>query len=539
MMCTVTLAKAKSALNRFLAECPVTLDDCDREVITHTSFDDGKWNIPCDRNCEFHQRYTNVMQCTMQAQNIDDPALFIVERKTPIFKMICDLDFEGTPESIDALQRSDAVRKGVQCIQALVADNFANDHGPLHVVVCVASGLLHKSNGKIKLGVHLIWPHLFLDRAASLVLRGMIIFRLHEKGHFQGFHLDTVVDKVVLEGSGLRMVGSYKLDRKCKDWQQCAHCKERGFSTHHFTDNRIYMPTYVVDSQGNDAPHVMEHFAADPFAMVQTLSIRTDLRHPPTRNNSIASPQLLAWYQTLTAENKRQRDAERTATKAKMARCSSFMPDFEALDRISEQDKELEAAMKATMPMITYEELLTKYKASEDHSAVCHDGSIKSAMQSFLAANFWEPYGQSAKVTRVSHNSESNSWTVGTDCKFCLNVHREHGSNNVYYVFTQRGVYQKCHNVKWDSHDQHERKESGKKCSEYKSPPIWMGLELMKMLNLDNGKPLIQITGKKRPLPHTCFEEAPQQGPNKQSSRNVVEEYVAPLTDDEIAGLFN
>ena len=87
-MCTVTLAKAKSALNRFLAECPVTLDDCDREVITHTSFDDGKWNIPCDRNCEFHQRYTNVMQCTMQAQNIDDPALFIVERKTPIFKMI-------------------------------------------------------------------------------------------------------------------------------------------------------------------------------------------------------------------------------------------------------------------------------------------------------------------------------------------------------------------------------------------------------------------------------------------------------------------
>lgn len=106
---------------------------------------------------------------------------------------------------------------------------------------------------------------------------------------------------------------------------------------------------------------------------------------------------------------------------------------------------------------------------------VCVDDAQQSTIDDFIRFNF--PLHKIKSSRRIMKVENKDMYIVFVESKYCMNLGREHKSNNVYFVVTKDGVSQKCF-CRCDT-------TQGRKyglCKEFKSTPSPLNASLRKRL---------------------------------------------------------
>ena len=164
--------------------------------------DGGVLHVTPDRLNEFNNTYCQSIRSGTQ--------LFVVEQKTPFYKLFVDIDYVDeealTFENIKSIVH-------VLCDKASVYMKDIDN-------MCVISVAKPKPKGdQIKTGIHLNWPHCIVNQEVALNMRDQLIF--HMSKIYSAKDWSKIIDQAVFGdsntgsgGSGFRLPWSHK---KSKD----------------------------------------------------------------------------------------------------------------------------------------------------------------------------------------------------------------------------------------------------------------------------------------------------------------------------------
>lgn len=169
---------------------------------THLLLDGGKWRIPD----EAHGALINAYAASLA--RCPDRRPCVVELRTPVFRMFCDLDTRFATEE-HALR---AKRGGIEPVLRRVCAAVAPGQAAL---VCSASSPKREAADEHKMGFHVVWPEVLVSARTASELRDRIIAALHadpppttDLGIVGSW--ETIVDGTVYKSSGLRLPWSAK-----------------------------------------------------------------------------------------------------------------------------------------------------------------------------------------------------------------------------------------------------------------------------------------------------------------------------------------
>lgn len=106
---------------------------------------------------------------------------------------------------------------------------------------------------------------------------------------------------------------------------------------------------------------------------------------------------------------------------------SDVSPTPMDMEKISEIIKEREEA----------DEINKKHKLDGDMATVECDDLVKFLKHSFPQHNIRD-------IRKISRVSNKNAYVILVESKYCLNVGKEHNSNNVYFYINRHGISQRC-----------------------------------------------------------------------------------------------
>ena len=130
---------------------------------THLLLDGGKINIPENIN----EQFLNLYSKDIESSNSN----FLCEVRTDIFKFYIDLDFLYISEIDD----TDILfyTYNIQRILNYLIDNTSTNKNISKCVVCLSQPCSKKN--LIKMGVHLMFPNLLLNKETALLIRNIIV----------------------------------------------------------------------------------------------------------------------------------------------------------------------------------------------------------------------------------------------------------------------------------------------------------------------------------------------------------------------------
>lgn len=217
-----------SSLSRWLYQNRCFLTKGDTSISTHLCLDGGKLNIPDHLMIEFFEQYAAGLS--------EGEKYYICETVTPIVKMFCDFDFFCEDEI-----KLDEVIKYAKILHKTVEFYFKDTY---KTVICTSApkNVQKNKQKKVKTGVHIVWPELFVTTEQAYSLSKVFIDEL--KKCTTEIDWDDVVDDQVYR-NGLRMVGSGKVTNKKRK------LKEDGneYEIIKVDEGRIYSPVMIIEDE--------------------------------------------------------------------------------------------------------------------------------------------------------------------------------------------------------------------------------------------------------------------------------------------------
>jgi hypothetical protein len=405
---------------------------------THYSYKGAKYRIPKHLTIEWLKAYAVEMETNPRS-------LFIIEKRTPVFRMHYDLDFIQQAEvTVEEVQGFARLFTGV--LRSFYPALPAESRTFVSIIMSAPSkpkrGWIREGELEadmvVKSGFHILWPWMYVDQEQALRLRESCVLAANQHhGHRQppDNPFADVIDESVLLTNGLRMVGSDKCSActRCKGKGKdptyvgtCVSCE--GNST--IAENRVYMPVTVLGADGlpNDAHLATVTQSTDLFECVRLCSIRSS-RDNPTAGYT---PPPLAPPSTAVAKLRRTQ-------KRKVVRLQTTSDDREFRD-----DK---ASNSALVDAEEIEANTTLFQLVED----------------FLTTRMG-PQWSGLELKKFFLQAKSNRYLAkvrGAGASFCTNVNRSHASSTVYFVFEPDGVSQRCFSKKEGQTDAPCRKFKG------------------------------------------------------------------------------
>jgi hypothetical protein len=174
--------------------------------------------------------------------------LFVVQMRTPVFKLFVDFDYEASYELsvIDCIELAKVFHQNV-CI--LFAEKNTND-----MIVCTASHSKLKKNKKIHTGLHFHWPNILVDSKNAKLIREHIISEITATFGDVFGDIFNMYDDSVYKSNGLRMKGSIKS----------------------YTDQRSYWPVTVIHPDLTTEPFSGNHLNAIVLTSIRSLATQPD-----------------------------------------------------------------------------------------------------------------------------------------------------------------------------------------------------------------------------------------------------------------------
>jgi len=394
---------------------------------THLLLDGGKIHIPREKLEDFRRKYAVDLML--------DHKHFICETKTPVFKLLADLDFLEE-DSVE----TERIVLVVGELQRIVYQFFKDkiDDYSMRVIICTTTPKIQSVHNYnyTKTGVHLIWPDITVNMKMALLLRSAFVQHLKRKyGQRPNWNTwEDVVDETVYKANGLRMIGSSKMSickfcRGKKDLtEDCGTCEYGKID-----EGRVYKPTFIIDGLGKQLEKELVKLNDDIYDTVLETSIVTDLEKPDIE---FVDP-LPDWFDEITYDDPKQ--------KTKRKKRKQLLPPGK---------EDLEGS----------EELRLRERIDPDE--MLFDKVVR-----FIRTSM--PKYRNVEILDIHKCADGDYYVARTDCRFCMNIDREHNSNTIYFYIDKNSVYQKCF-CRCDT-------DSGRKfgkCRDYRSS----GHELSKVL---------------------------------------------------------
>jgi hypothetical protein len=379
----------------------------DTRQFTHLLLDGGKLCIPENFMNEFYKSYaTNII--TKQPN-------YISECKTPIFKMIMDLDFYD-----DSVKSYQDIKPILIVINGVISEFFPKlEPFEKRMIVCgtePTEGSIKNNKIFVKQGFgHLIWPDIMVDNNMGMKVRQACIQKLEEK--FGARHADNiwedVVDKTIYKKNGLRMIGSAKIGicKRCKaknkgDNVDCDVCLGEG----KYYQGRIYkVCDIIVDGETDEAE--LDKLTTDYVYMVKETSIRCFVEN----TTSFEVPD---WVDDFYFEYDDKKTNMRVQ-KRFYAINNEGITDEDSMG-ISEFEPDIKARIEGeTLIFKTIAKLIDTTMPDVYHNLEIMD--IKQCK-----------------------GEKNEYYLVRVNSSFCMNIADYHKSNTIYFVVTEMGICQKC-----------------------------------------------------------------------------------------------
>jgi hypothetical protein len=319
------------------------------------------------------------------------------------FRLYVDLDFE---------QLRGITERGVEAAASICASavaRFFPTRSSLTIVCATTYKEKIKTNvsgnkvARIKTGVHLHWPEHFVTKRQALNIRESLLSDLTEafgiREEPEKNQWEDVVDRSVYENNGLRMTGSCKTEpcKKCKKDPQCDQCQGQG----RFLDldvlgrPRPYMMLCVLNKPDQDFNVRGRDLSSEDFyrknmlELIKATKIRTAIKEDQLDNGYELPKGAPIFAEDLKKSNKRP-------------------------------------------------------SGSKNERAIDSSDPCTLEIQSILRSAFGDIYKQIV-VKKISKGLKKYTVIVtGNNCRFCQNIGREHNSNNIYFIISRDGIYQKC-----------------------------------------------------------------------------------------------
>jgi len=204
--------------------------------------------------------------------------LFVVQMRTPVFKLFVDFDYEASYELsvIDCIELAKVFHESVCLLFDKKTDN--------NMIVCTASHSKLKKNKKVHTGLHFHWPSILVDSANAKLIREHIISEISSTfGDIFG-DIFNMYDDSVYKSNGLRMKGSIKS----------------------YSDKRSYWPVTVIHPDLTTEPFSGDHLNAIHQTSIRSSATLPDTLHSTLLNLSteIKSPEHQENYYHLQASKK-------------------------------------------------------------------------------------------------------------------------------------------------------------------------------------------------------------------------------------------
>ena len=203
---------------------------------TNLALDGGKFSVPEGEYGAFLNKYVSVLQ--------KGHTQFMVERRTPVFKLFVDLDIKA-----EQVVAGEAIR----ALSCFILQQSRAMFQAEELVVCTAEPRRLEAGGW-KTGVHLYWPEVLVNDATALVLRDLLVARCESRFGLGGGEKavlprllegwEKVVDQTVYKGSGLRMLYSAKGPAQRACYEPALVVREGGVEE--VTEPRLDLRAWVV-----------------------------------------------------------------------------------------------------------------------------------------------------------------------------------------------------------------------------------------------------------------------------------------------------
>ena len=204
-------------------------------ALTHTLMDGaagGKIALPAGASDGFFHAYGADLEAGHR--------LFVIERKSDVFRMHLDCDFK-------TILTDDALDTFAHIVHEAVASYFQGSESAERCVLCAVK-CNAGAQARTHPGIHMLWPHSAVSETEALWVRAGVVHALNEKCGSWDEEWSTVIDVSVLTSSGLRMVGSDKC-RTCPTCQGafdnrpfCLSCSRVG----KIPEFKVYWPHAIL-----------------------------------------------------------------------------------------------------------------------------------------------------------------------------------------------------------------------------------------------------------------------------------------------------
>ena len=404
---------------------------------THLLLDGGKLHVPQSDNDWFLQH------C---GQNLDDGVVnFITERRTPIFKMMTDLDIYQPPDDAMTPER---FHEWATEIQSVINDFFGKVEGhrrflrdkesgkvfdKLSMLVCMAPLKYNaEKNKKIwtKTGIHLVWP--FLRVNSELALKIRLAWIQHFEKRFGRRHPENiwedVFDSTVFLANGLRMVGSDKMNPcpSCKGRRPKSGICEIGLcdGVGKFPANRIYRVVDAIARDGSVDVNLLEEATSCGVREIMFTSIRS-------WDRSTTPHEEPEWFDPL------------------------FFPDeWERHKSIFNPTAAMRRKRREGLGMLPENIQGAKRLGINDRPRIDVKDSRVQILQKWIKNDKMMPPHRIPDVYRRTEITDMTEFPgdkpgfpyfiLRTDSHFCLNRMGEHNANSIYFLVNEKGLFQKC-----------------------------------------------------------------------------------------------
>lgn len=385
---------------------------------THLLLNGGRYKVPPQYETQFLKLYVSDINKKTYT--------YICENRTPVFRFFMDLDImDPITDSIDGkvTEISDVV-EWVKVIQGVINEFYPTVSTTCYIASAEPRTIEKNRKKYLKTGTHLHFPGLLVKSDKALVLRQVCINRLIGRYGNRKPDWGDVVDKTVYISSGLRLLGSRKMD-KCGDCGGkslktggCETCHNRG----KVDVGCVYTLKKIISPDGEEDNMEFHKCVNDTFHMVSKCSIR----EPKESESVFEKPD---WY---------------------------VMPPEDELFDLSRR------STGAVKKVGTNGGGGVKKTASKSNCINRNTKIYKDTMKFF--DDVMPSHYSSEDITEMFAYNDGEQYVLSTRSQYCMNIAGEHRSNHVYFVIDRNCIYQKCHSRS----DSTEGRNFGL-CSKYRS----------------------------------------------------------------------
>ena len=389
----------------------------DREL-THLLLDGGKLHIPRELYTDFY----NVLSMDICQEKIN----CISENRTEIFRFLVDIDYvDEQPLTDDEIE---IIAKKIQTGLELFLRNDLSVY-ERKIIVCTTGEYKTITDHGYELkktGIHIIWPNVYVDDLHAKYLRSVIIQYLSQHHTLRPSYnpWEEVIDYAVYSSSGLRMKGSSKkvkcpLCKGKKDKvEYCEVCFGDGKKLE--GNGRIYMPSLVLDGNGNVLSDELDVLKNDYFEMLKQTSIRTF-------------------------------DTERNI---KRLTNQDYPTWFDATKLIEHLEKPSAKRKKKKKKITSFSDIMKTKKGMKRKINLSHDSTEFVSIRKFiknLFSDHIEYKDQNIKDIFQCGPKKKRYYVIQTDSQYCQNVGRRHNTNHVWFLLNDKTICQKCFSESFNS----------------------------------------------------------------------------------------